>query len=206
MSDRETVREGYNTIAARYLAARSEDSEDIQLLQELVQRLPGGAEILDAGCGAGVPVARYLSRFFNVTGVDFSEEQIRLARKLVPEAEFLCQDLTLLTLEDNSFDAVCSYYAIIHIPRQEHKALLQSFHRILKPSGFALLCMGADDLERDIEENFLGAHMYWSHYDAGTNLKMIRECGFNIIWSKNVADKTSPGSTHLFVLAEKSCI
>jgi ubiquinone/menaquinone biosynthesis C-methylase UbiE len=205
MDYKTTVKNGYNASAAKYLTTRNQDSEDVRLLQELVQRLPKGAEVLDAGCGAGVPVAQYLSRFFNVTGVDFAEEQIRLARQLVPQARFLCQDITRLTLAENSFDAVCSYYAIIHIPRREHQALLQNFHRMLKPSGWVLLCLGADDLEKDIAEDYLGARMYWSHYDAETNLNMVRECGFDIIWSKIVADDTSPGSAHLFVLAQKGC-
>ena len=91
MDEKTTVRAGYDAIAAKYLKTRSEDSEDVQLLQELVQRLPKGAKVLDAGCGAGVPVTRYLIKFFDVTGVDFAEEQIHLARQLVPGAHFLCQ-------------------------------------------------------------------------------------------------------------------
>ena len=204
MDDKSTVKDGYNSIAAKYLPTRSEDSEDVQLLQELVERLPKGAKVLDAGCGAGIPVARYLIQFFDVTGVDFSDEQIRMARQLVPEAHFLCQDITQLTLADNSFDAICSYYAIIHVPRREHQDLLQNFHRMLKPSGLVLLCLGADDLEKDIQD-YHGARMYWSHYDAETNLNLVKEGGFEIIWSRMVADSTSPGASHLFVLAQKGC-
>lgn len=201
--DKETVQAGYNTIAAKYLATRTEDSEDIRLLQELVQRLPVGAKVLDAGCGAGAPVAKYLSRFFAVTGVDFAEEQIQLARQLVPEAHFICQDITSLTLPAESFDAICSYYAIIHIPRQEHHAVLENFCRALKPLGWVLLCLGADDLERDVEEDYLGVKMYWSHYDSATNLRLVEANGFEVIWSKIVADAGSPGAAHLFVLAQK---
>jgi len=199
MDDKTAVKAGYNAIAAKYLTTRTEDSEDVQLLQELVQGLPKGAEVLDADSGAGIPVARYLSQFFNVTGVDSAEEQIRLASQLVPRAHFLCQDITQLTLAEDSFDAICSYYAIIHIPRQEHQALLLNFHRMLRPSGLVLLCLGADDLEKDVDEDYLGTRMYWSHYDAETNLNMVKECGFDIIWSKVVADDTSPGAAHLFI-------
>ena len=205
MEDKTIVKKGYNAIAARYLATRNEDSEDVQLLQKLVQRLPKGAQVLDAGCGAGVPVTRYLSQYFNVTGVDFAEEQIRLASQLVPQARFLCQDITQLTFADNSFDAICSYYAIIHIPRHEHRALLLDFHRMLKPSGWVLLCMGADNLERDIAEDYLGTRMHWSHYDAETNLDMVRACEFEITWAGVVADASSPGTAQLFVLAHKGC-
>jgi len=115
----------------------------------------------------------------------------------------MSQDITELSFPDASFDAICSYYAIIHIPRKDHEALMQDFYRLLKPSGLALLCLGADDLEEEIVEDYNGAQMYWSHYDAKTNLNLVRACGFELIWSKVIPDATSPGSSHLFVLAQK---
>jgi hypothetical protein len=74
---------------------------------------------------------------------------------------------------------------------------------MLKPSGIALLCLGAESLIDDIDENYLGTRMYWSHYDTETYLKMLNEYGFSIIWSKRVADETCEGAGHLFVLAQK---
>ena len=203
MDNKELVKAGYNTISDAYLASRTKDSEDVRLLDELVQRLPRGARILDAGCGAGVPVTRLLSEYFQVVGVDFAEAQIQLARQLVPGAQFVCQDITDLTFAEATFDAICSYYTIIHIPREAHAALFRQFYRLLKPSGLALLCLGAEDLDDDIVEDYLGARMYWSHYDVETNLDLIVASGFEVIWSRIVADATSPGPGHLFVLIQK---
>lgn len=202
-SNKEIVKAGYNSIADRYLASRTLFSEDVRLLGEMTRLLPPGASILDAGCGAGIPIARLLSSTFKVTGVDFSESQIERAKRNVPEATFICQDMTALEFPEGCFDAICSYYAIIHIPREEHPALFRKFHRILKAFGLALLCVGAEDLQDDIDENYLGTRMYWSHYDAGTYLTMLQECGFRIVWSKRVADETCSGAGHLFVLAQK---
>jgi len=204
MDRKKIVQAGYNVIAAKYLATRTDDTGDIQLLQDLVQRLPQGATVLDAGCGPGVPVTRVLAQHLAVIGVDFAAEQLRLARQLVPQAHFVCQDLTTLTFPDHAFDAICAYYAIIHIPRQEHQALLRNFYRMVKPAGFVLLCMGAGDLADDMDENYLGTRMYWSHYDGQTNLHMVQACGFDVIWSQVVADHTDPGAAHLFILAQKT--
>ena len=203
MDGKQIVKAGYNAIAARYVTTRDELSEDVQLLDEIVQRLPRGAKILDAGCGAGVPVAKLLSQFFDVTGVDFAEKQIEMARQLVPQARFLVQDMADLAFPEGSFDAVCSYYAIIHVPREEHRKILQGFCRVLKPSGLMLLCTGANDIEEDLAEDYLGAPMYWSHYDAPTNLRMIAESGFDVLLAKEVAESTHPSAKHLFVLAQK---
>lgn len=203
MDFKKTVKEGYNAIADRYLAERTRDSQDVRLLDDFIGRLPANAKVLDAGCGAGVPISQTLSAHFEVTGVDFSEEQIELAKKNVPNAEFLCEDMTNLDFPGNSFDGITSYYAIIHIPREEHQQLLANFYRMLKPGGIALLCLGAEHLIDDIDENFLGTRMYWSHFDTETYLKMLKECSFAVLWSKLVADATCEGAGHLFVLVQK---
>ena len=203
MDYKKLVQTGYNAIAAKYLTTRTETSEDVQLLQELVRQLPRGAKLLDAGCGAGVPVTKVLGEHFDVTGVDFAEAQIEMARQLVPEATFICHDIVDLDLPDGSFDAICSYYAIIHIPREEHAKLLQNFYRMLKPNRLALLCMGENDIEHDVEEDYHGSPMYWSHFDAATNLQMLKDTGFEIIQFGAVTDSTYPAAKHLFVLARK---
>lgn len=205
MDFKKTVKEGYNAIADRYLAERTRDSEDVRLLDDFMERLPTHAKVLDAGCGAGIPISQKLSERFQVTGVDFSEAQIELAKKNVPKGIFLCEDMTKLDFPDpkGTFDGITSYYAIIHIPREEHQGLLANFHRILKAGGLALLCLGAEHLIDDIDENYLGTRMYWSHYDTETYLKLLKECGFSILWSKSVADESCEGAGHLFVLAQK---
>lgn len=203
MNYKDLVKAGYNRIADDYLAARTRSPDQIRLLDDLAGRLPENASILDAGCGAGVPVTEILSARFDVTGVDFSEAQIDLAGKNVPSARFICQDMTRLDFPEGTFDAICSFYAIIHVPREEHKPLLINFHRMLKPGGYVLLCLGAENLKDDIEEDFFGARMYWSHFDSDTYLQMLKETGFLILWSKIVADETCEGSGHLFVLAQK---
>jgi ubiquinone/menaquinone biosynthesis C-methylase UbiE len=168
MDHKKTVRDGYNIIANRYLSDRKRDSADVRLLDEFIERLPVNAEVLDAGCGAGIPITLKLSEHFHVTGVDFSQAQIGLAEQNLPHVKFLCEDLTNLDFPANAFDGITSYYAIIHIPREGHQALLANFHRMLKPGGFALLCLGAEHLIDDIDEDFFGARMYWSHYDRDT--------------------------------------
>jgi ubiquinone/menaquinone biosynthesis C-methylase UbiE len=200
---KETVKAGYNSIADRYLAERTRDSADVRLLDDFIQRLSANASVLDAGCGAGVPIAQMLSERFQVTGVDFSEAQIELAKKNVPSATFICADMTKLDFPENSFDGICSYYAIIHIPRAEHESLLKDLYRFLKPGGLALLCLGAEHLIDDVDDNYLGTRMYWSHYDTDTYLKILKDCGFSLIWSKFVGDESFEGAGHLFVLAQK---
>jgi len=199
---KDTVRRGYNQIASLYRATRSHGSKDVQLIHLLKENLPQRAMVLDAGCGSGYPVTQLLAKSFEVTGVDFAIEQVRLAIKGLPGAGLVCADVTSLPFRDSTFDAVVSYYTIIHIPRTKHQELLLDFRRILKRHGFALLCMGAGDLPSDVS-NYHGTQMFWSHYDSETNLRIMRDCQFTILWSGIVKDPTSSASSHLFVFGQK---
>jgi len=201
---KEVVRTGYDVIAREYVRDRRLDARQLSLLQDLADHLHQGARVLDAGCGAGVPITRWLSERFRVIGVDISEEQIRLAREFVPEAAFLCRDMTALDFPDGSFDAICSFYAVIHVPREEHAALLQNFARMLRPGGVALVCLGAGDWPGEVE-GFYGAPMYWSHFDAETNLRLLQDAGFTLLRHEIVPDSLDPeiAARHLFVLAQK---
>jgi len=203
MDFKQIVKAGYDKIADRYLSERTTDSEDVRQLDDFIEMLSPSAKVLDAGCGAGIPITRLLAETLDVIGVDFSAAQIELARQNVPNAKFLCEDLTELHFPQDFFDGICSYYAIIHIPREEHRALLEKFYRLLNTGGVALLCLGAENLIDDIDENFLGTRMYWSHYDSQTYREMLKEIGFSLVWSKYVKDATCEGAGHLFVLAQK---
>lgn len=202
MHPKQVVKTGYNKIASEYAATRKDDSEDVRLLRQLAERLPKNATVLDAGCGSGYPVTQFLDKYFHVTGIDFSLKQLQLAKQKVPRVEFVCADIANLPFRGNSFDAVCSYYAIIHIPRNEHQKVLVSFLNILRPGGLALLCMGAGDLPNDTS-SYHSAPMFWSHFDRDTNLEMIRDAGLHVLWSTVVVESTDPPSAHLFVLARK---
>jgi SAM-dependent methyltransferase len=198
----EIVRQGYNKIAPEYLAARCKGRPDPPVLGRFSDLLRGDSLVLDAGCGAGVPVTRFLAQRHRVVGVDFSMAQARLASKLVPTARIACLDMTKLAFPPNVFDGICSFFAILHIPRSQHRDLLAALHRILRVDGLALLCLG-DKSTVAAYGPYLRTNMFWSHFDRGEYLEMLAATGFKIISSQIEPDPISKIATHLFVLARK---
>lgn len=205
MNGKELVKAGYESIAAAYAEARLSETttEDVKLLDSFLTRVRERGLVLDAGCGSGVPIARNLTRSFRVIGIDFARAQLRLLREAVPAAAPVCGDISRLPFRDSIFDGVCSYYAIIHLPREQHAGLIREIHRVLKMSGAALLCMGEYGDPGSVDD-YLGTRMFWSHFDSETNERMVRDCGFEILWSRPVADSVDPPASHRFLLARKS--
>ena len=181
-SFKRVVETGYDRVAERYLASKdAEDPTTLGALEELARELPQGAAVLDLGCGAGLPVTRWLARRFAVTGVDISARQLELARRHVPAARFLRADMAALSFAPETFDAVVAFHSIIHLPRAEHPALLDGIQRWLKPGGgfLATWALGAWEGEEGDWEGW-GAPMRWSHHDGETSLELLRGAGFAI--------------------------
>ena len=193
---KEIVRDGYNQIAAEYQANRH-IFDNIEVLEEFSSYLPSKARILDVGCGAEVPSARLLVQIgFEVVGVDFSSSMLRLARKSVPEATLIQEDMTRLGFRDNTFDGLVALYSIIHVPREMHTSLYQSFHRILKPDGLMLICIGSNEWEG--EDEYFGARMFWSEYNHEEAIQMVKNAGIQIITGKHLV---TGGERHYWIIA-----
>jgi len=172
------VREGYNKIAEVYAGQRDLFKNDAYLAQ-LSAFLHARARILDIGCGAGIPVDRYLLECgFRVTGIDISEKQIEIARRNNPGAAYFVRDV--LDLRDGEFevDAVVSFYTIFHAPRENHAHLLGVIRSFLSPGGLMLITMGSSNWEGT--EVFHGVEMFWSHFDSQTNRALIEASGFRV--------------------------
>jgi cyclopropane fatty-acyl-phospholipid synthase-like methyltransferase len=206
-SFKQVVETGYDRVAERYLATKdAEDPTTLAALEELARELPPYAAVLDLGCGAGVPVTRWLAQRFAVTGVDISARQLELARRHVPEARFLKADMADVGFAPETFGAVVAFHSIIHVPRAEHPALLGKVHHWLKPGGGLLATWAVGEWEGE-ESNWegWGAPMRWSHHDGETSLELLRGAGFAIEHAEARTTRGTRGDeSWLWVLARKA--
>ncbi|ULR55657.1 class I SAM-dependent methyltransferase [Streptomyces deccanensis] len=179
---KDLVRRGYDALSLRYDETYESDTKYRSWIAGLNARLGKGSRVLDLGCGSGAPVVRDLvAAGHHVTGVDISEVQIRRAQKLVPHADFIRADATSVAFPGGSFDAVVSLYALIHIPQDEQRALLERIATWLRPGGWFLCSTGQYEWT-GVDENWLdsGVAMWWSHADADTNRVWITRAGLTV--------------------------
>lgn len=72
--------------------------------------------ILDLGCGTGRHASLLQKMGFKVTGIDLSEDMLKIARKKSPKSTFIQMDFCRPKFDKNSFDAsICMWSTIGYI-------------------------------------------------------------------------------------------
>jgi SAM-dependent methyltransferase len=92
-----------------------------------------GTRSLDIASGPGHVAGRAAARGAVVTGCDFSEPMVTLARQLHPGATFQLGDAEALPFADESFDAVTMSFLLGHLARPARA--IHEAARVLVPGG-----------------------------------------------------------------------
>lgn len=197
--DNDIVKKGYNKIAKDYSSKRDQFKND-EYLKRFSNLLQTNSLISDIGCGAGIPVDKYLvEKGHRVIGIDISEKMIELAKRNIPEAKYVVKDMSEIKVNEFKIDAVVSFYAIFHTPRIKHQDLFKKINSFLPEGGLILVTMGSSDWEGN-EKDFHGTEMFWSHYGSEKNRELIENAGFDIIFDEL---DSSGGEKHQGILAKK---
>ena len=129
----------YETLGDKWLTA---SDHPIALLRAenrlrnpwIASKLPSSSKVLDMGCGAGFLTQELANLGHEVTGVDLSEQSLKIARKLDSKSTYIKADVTKVPLESGSFDAVCAMDLLEHV--ENPKAVVQEASRLLKPEDY----------------------------------------------------------------------
>ena len=202
MNPKHIVRQGYDLVSHAY-RSDAQDGPD-PFYAKWIARVVADAGprpcMLDLGCGCGTPVAKALAAHGRLIGVDISPVQVERARRAVPEAEFLCTDMSGLQFEPGFFDAVLSFYAIIHVPLEEQPGLLRQIAGWLKPGGVFVATLGSGSWT-GTEQDWLGvagAQMYWSHADPQTYRTWLAAAGMTVVLDEHVPEAGGTAGHQLF--------
>lgn len=101
-------------------------------------KLKPNSKILDLCCGSGDLGEILLKKYPNskITGVDFSQKMLDIAKKRNKKIEYFKMDAQNLDFQDNSFDCVVMGFGLRNI--EDKELCLKEIYRILKPGGVFL--------------------------------------------------------------------
>jgi len=182
------TRKAYNRAADKYHSLFHDELRykdyDRRLLDFFLERLNAGAKVCDAGCGPSGHIGRYLANNgMVVTGIDISDRCIELASKFNPDMHFRCEDMAGMSFDKDTFDAIVSYYSIIHTPRNEVHGLFREFFRVLKSEGYLLVAVKAGSNE-SLQNELIGieTEILLSLFDENEIREYLINNGFDIFF------------------------
>lgn len=137
-----TTRDVYERQAVTYDARRSRSLFEANWLETFADSLPSGGRVLDLGCGAGEPIARWLiDQGFAVTGIDFAEAMLAIARERWPDGDWRNADMRRLDLGD-TFDGIVAWGSFFHLTPDEQRISIGHLARHLNADGSLLVTVG----------------------------------------------------------------
>lgn len=98
-------------------------------------------KILDAGCGTGL-LSKKLEKYGDVTGLDFSPEALKFARKRRVKTKL--GSVTKIPFKASTFDAAVCVDVIYHSSIKDDIAALKELRRVLKNGGMLILRVPAN--------------------------------------------------------------
>ncbi len=171
----------YNKIIDNWVQARNNSIINKPII-DFADKININGNILDIGCGTGLPIAKYLSdRNFSIIGIDTSDKMLEIAKyNRIENAQFLLCDF--FNFDSNErFDGIIAWDSLFHLPKQRQKDIYEKVYNLLNPSGFFLFTHGKDEDEH-VDEMF-GEKFYYSCLSKDFVLNLMTEIGFTLEYS-----------------------
>jgi len=195
--------EVYNKLGAKYL----KDSAKLIPVErgDFAKNFPKGAYILDVGCGGGRDSKFFTKKGLEVIGTDISDVLIAEARKQVPKAQFICQDILKLNFPKDSFDGIWANAILLHLRRKSIPGILKRFFKILKPGGIVHIRVKKGTGEGFVKEKLSGwSERFYTYFSKSEIQTLLKNAGFKIIHAEILPDESGrPNVTWIAVWARK---
>lgn len=172
----------YETHAEAFSRHRSGVLFERRWLDRMLAHAPArtsGRRVLDLGCGAGRPIAAYLSdRRARVTGVDGAAAMVTLFRQALPKAEAVHADMRGLDL-GQEFDAILAWDSLFHLSPSDQRAMFPVFAAHAGPGSALLFTSGPeeDEVIGDVE----GSPVYHASLAPEEYRALLGDAGYEVL-------------------------
>lgn len=202
MSD--NIQETFDRIAPGWYGFRHRTIFRLEL-EDLAKRWQKG-RLLNVGCAHGPDFVPFRDGF-ELHGVDFSREMLKLAvryaAKFQFEASLVQGDVTRLPYADSSFDCAIAVATYHHLKPEEHLPAFEGLKRVLRPGGEAFVTVWNRWQPRfwlSGKETFVPwraggqtLQRYYYLFSYGEIERLIKRAGFELV-------RSFPENSHRFPL------
>ena len=178
LPDPETVVATYQVVAEDFARARSRALTERRWLDRALNHAPG-RDVLDIGCGPGLPIATYLAeRRCRITGVDGADAMCDLYQQAVRSADVYHADMRSMDIRDR-FDLLIAWDSLFHLTPDDQRAIFPVFARHARPRAVLLFTSGPEALEGS--GLAAGAPVYHASLSPEGYAQALNAAGFEVL-------------------------
>lgn len=139
-----------------------------EIINEIYKRIliSKANKVLDLGFGTGRLAKALYDEGLEISGQDFSEEMLRLAKDKMPKADLYLGNLAdglASDLIDKKYDAIVGTYSLHHLDDEKKVALIKFLLTLLNDGGKIYIGDVAFESRRDLEACKREAEKYWDY-------------------------------------------
>ena len=186
------LKDTYNKIAKDWHQDHLNDSWWFGGVDKFVSFLKNGDAILDVGCGAGHMSKYLIDKGMKVTGIDFSEELIKIAQQDVPAGDFFVMDLNDVSELNQTFDGILLQAVLLHIPKKEVVEKVKNILKLLKPGGYVYIAVketkpDQEDEKIEVENDYgYDYERFFSYFTMDEMKNILKEVDLELVYESVV--------------------
>ncbi|MBK24633.1 MAG: SAM-dependent methyltransferase [Halobacteriovorax sp.] len=194
----ENMLKTYEENAQEFDRQRSKNLFEEKWLNKFSELIGPSGEVLDIGCGAGEPIAKYfIEKGFSITGADFSSEMIKIARKRFPKQSWIIEDMRTLNLK-REFDGLIAWNSFFHLNQEDQRKAIPLFCKLVKDEGVLMMTVGPE--EGEVLGKVNNCDVYHSSLSEKEYRSIFEKMNFDII---EFMANDSECNGHSILLAKK---
>lgn len=139
-----------------------------------------GHKIIDVGSGPGRDGLLLQETGKEVVCVDASEVMVKIST--TRGLRSVLAEFDNLPFENNSFDGVWSYTALLHVPKKSVDTPLKEISRVLKPFGIFALGLIEGETEEYKESSGVNLPRWFSFYQKDEVINLVEKHGFELVY------------------------
>ena len=182
------TRNGYDAIAEQYAELFRRELDDAPLdrallrgFAELVRRDHTDAQVLEVGSGPGAVSAHLHQLGLQVSGIDLSPAMVDIASREHPEVGFDVGEMGALDRADAALAGLVAWYSLIHVPGPRRQDVIDEFHRVLRPGGYALIAFQIGDDTLHLDEAFgVAVSLDFHRLQPDDVVELLHSAGFSL--------------------------
>ncbi len=154
----------WEAAAMEFAAARSDIGADV--VRRWARTLRAGGDVVDIGCGSGVPISVVLSNEgLAVWGIDASPTLLSMFRGRLPHAPAACEAVQQSTFFGRKFDGAVAVGLIFLLSENDQRKLIENVAQALNPGARFLFSAPRSPCEwRDLQTGQISRSLGESRY------------------------------------------